>query len=90
MRISDPETRRGIRTLVQACIQFALIAVVCIVVETIKDDAHSLYLIALAALCIIATYTLGYVMETSLRVFKLNASKEGVTVDASSETDTPS
>jgi hypothetical protein len=81
--ISNPEFRRGIRTIVQALVQFALLAFVYSLIDDLHGDAESLRQIALVALAIIAADEVGYCLENGARALKLSAGRDGVTVDAS-------
>jgi len=80
--LTNPEARRGFRSVVQGLVQFALLAFVYSLIDDLHGDAPSLRLIALAALLIIGLDELGYVMENGMRAFKVTASASGIDVDA--------
>jgi hypothetical protein len=87
--LKQPDARRGMRTVVQALVQFALIGLIYSLVDDLHGDTSALSEIARFALIIVIIDSLGYALENGARAIKFSASKDGISADASGNTDEP-
>ena len=81
--LTNPETRRALRSIVQALVVFALLALVWL--WSARLDAQALREAVRWALAIIALGTLFYGLENTTRALKLKAGRDGVEVEAGGE-----
>ena len=77
--LTNPETRRGLRSLVQAVVALAVIGLVAWIIELLRTEAEPLRQIALALIAIVALGTTGYIAENVGRALKFHAGADGVT-----------
>lgn len=80
--LTNPESRRALRSAVQALVALALVALAWWLTELLKTDNRALIEIARIALGIVGLGTLGYAFENGMRAFKLSAGRDGVTFEA--------
>ena len=85
--LTKPEARRAVRTIVQAIVQFALIAFVWSLIDNLHGDVGALREIARISLGIVALGELGYAMENGARAIKFSVSKDGASGEAEGDSD---
>lgn len=83
MNLSNPETRRGLRSFVMAAVVFVLLYFLWTWVDRLAPS--DLIEAVRGALILIGVAMVGYVMENGLRAFKLSAGKDGVTIEGEGE-----
>ena len=81
--LNNPESRRGLRSIIQAVVVLVLLYFVWRWVKRLEGDA--LLETARWALGIIALGTFGYIMENTTRAFKLSAGADGLHVESEGE-----
>lgn len=83
MILTSPESRRGLRSIVQAAVVLALLWFVWDWADRLDGDG--LRETTRWALAIVALGTLGYIMENTTQAFKLSASASGLQVESEGE-----
>ena len=78
MMLTNPETRRGLRSLVQAIVALAVIALVAWIINLLRTEAEPLRQIALALIAIVALGTTGYIAENVSRAINFKAGLSGI------------
>lgn len=78
MSLSNPETRRGLRSVVQAIVALAVIALVAWIIQLLRTEAEPLRQIALALIAIVGLGTSGYIAENVGRALKFKAGVGGI------------
>lgn len=86
--LKDPNARRGVRTLLQGLVAFALLWFVWETTSRITS-AGALLEIVRWALGIIGLGTVGYIMENSLRAIRFGFGREGLKLEVDGDDDTP-
>jgi len=71
--LSNPEARRGLRSVVQALVALAIVGLVAWIVHLLRTEASPLENIALALIGIIALGTIFYGAENVTRAVKFKA-----------------
>lgn len=84
--LSDPNTRRGVRTLVQGAVALLLVWLVWDVSSRITGSAQLLEVVRWS-LGIIGLGTLGYIMENSLRALRISLGRDGAKVEMEGDGD---
>jgi hypothetical protein len=85
MNLGNPDTRRGLRAVVEAIISLVAIALVAWLIHLLDGNAGPLERIAMALIALTALGTSGYVMENVTRAFKFAAGADGIKVEAGAE-----
>jgi hypothetical protein len=78
--LTNPDARRGLRTVLQAGIALLLVWLVWELASRITDS-RSLLEVIRWSLSIVGLGTLGYIMENSLRAIRISFGKEGAKVE---------
>lgn len=78
MNLTNPETRRGLRSLVQALVALAVIGLVAWIIQLLRTEAEPLRQIALALIAIVGLGTSGYIAENVGRALKFKAGLDGI------------
>lgn len=81
--LTNPESRRGLRSLVMAIVVLVLLYFLWEWAE--KLPAADLKDIARGSLVLIGIAMVGYQFENGMRAFKLSAGKDGVTIEGNGE-----
>lgn len=83
MNLSNPETRRGLRSFVMAIVVLALLYFLWEWAD--KLDPDGLKEVARWCIVLIGIAMTGYQFENGMRAFKLSAGKDGVTIEGEGE-----
>jgi hypothetical protein len=83
MNLSDPDARRGLRSVVMAVVVIGLLVLVWLWAERLTPEA--LREVVRGALILIGIAQLGYQFENGMRAFKGSLSKDGLTFEAQGE-----
>ena len=76
--LTNPESRRGLRSIVQAIVALAVIGLVAWIIQLLRTEAEPLRQIALALIAIVALGTTGYIAENVGRALKFKAGLSGI------------
>jgi hypothetical protein len=87
--LRNPDTRRGLRAVVEAVLALGLLALVWWIAGLLRDDAGGLREIARGALLIIGLGTLFYGMENVTRAFRLQVGPTGIAAEAGPDNSAP-
>lgn len=76
--LDNPDKRRALRSIVQAVVALAVIALVGWIVHLLRTETEPLYKIALALLGIVFAGTVFYGAENVTRAVKIKAGPDGL------------
>ena len=85
MSLRDPDTRRALRSVVQAIVALAVLALAFWLTHLLRDDVPGLREISRYALAIIGLGTFGYMLENTTRAFRAKLGIAEVSSDAAQE-----
>ena len=76
--LTNPEARRGLRSIVQAVVALAVIGLVAWIIHLLRTEAEPLRQIALALIAIVGLGTTGYIAENVGRALTFKAGLDGI------------
>lgn len=76
--LDNPDKRRALRSIVQAVVALAVIALVGWIVHLLRTETEQLYKIAIALLGIVFAGTVFYGAENVTRAVKIKAGPDGL------------